>query len=69
MPDSFPNKAALVTGASRGIGRAAIAVTLAGAAVTVNYQTRESEAGERCAEIERLGRRGGRRPRRCVPGR
>ena len=49
---------ALVTGASRGIGRAvAIAFAREGADVAVNYRTRETEAREVCAEIRRMGRR------------
>ncbi|MGG2199609.1 MULTISPECIES: 3-oxoacyl-[acyl-carrier-protein] reductase [Paenibacillus] len=51
-------KVALVTGASRGIGRA-IAVTLAeaGADVVVNYAGSEAAAAETVALIEALGRR------------
>jgi 3-oxoacyl-[acyl-carrier protein] reductase len=51
-------KAALVTGASRGIGRA-IALTLAeaGADVLVNYHTSQSAAEQVAQEIERGGRR------------
>ncbi|MEK8132015.1 3-oxoacyl-[acyl-carrier-protein] reductase [Paenibacillus filicis] len=51
-------KVALVTGASRGIGRA-IAVTLAeaGADVVVNYAGSEGAAAETVAQIEALGRR------------
>jgi acetoacetyl-CoA reductase/3-oxoacyl-[acyl-carrier protein] reductase len=49
-------KTALVTGASRGIGRA-IAVELAreGAKVAVNYQSNEARAREVAAEIKCLG--------------
>ena len=54
----FMNKIALVTGASRGIGRA-VAVELAqrGAFVVVNYSKSESAAKEVLDEIGRLGGR------------
>jgi len=47
------NKCALVTGSSRGIGRAiALALADAGADVVVNYRTNETAAREVVAEIE-----------------
>jgi len=51
-------KVALVTGASRGLGRG-IAKVLAekGADVIVNYRSNEREAAEVCREIEGMGRR------------
>jgi 3-oxoacyl-[acyl-carrier protein] reductase len=49
---------ALVTGASRGIGRAvALALGKAGASVAVNYRERRSEADEVVAELRALGQR------------
>ncbi len=57
-PQRFVAKVALVTGASRGIGRAiALALAKAGADVAVNYCTHAEEARAVCSEIERLGRR------------
>jgi 3-oxoacyl-[acyl-carrier protein] reductase len=52
------NRVALVTGASRGIGRAiAVALARAGADVGVNYLKEEAAAEEVCAQIRSLGRR------------
>lgn len=49
---------ALVTGASRGIGRAcAIKLAEVGYDVAVNYNSNEAKAAEVVAEIEKLGRR------------
>jgi 3-oxoacyl-[acyl-carrier protein] reductase len=58
MSSELEGKVALVTGASRGIGRGiAVALAKAGADVAVNFVSRESEARKVCAEIQALGRR------------
>ena len=58
MLDDLGGKVALVTGASRGIGRAiAIALAKVGVDVAVNYKTHADEAHRVCSEIESVGRR------------
>ncbi|MBJ6363342.1 3-oxoacyl-[acyl-carrier-protein] reductase [Paenibacillus sp. GCM10012307] len=58
MFGDLTGKKALVTGASRGIGRAiAIALAEGGADVAVNYSGSEAAAAETAATIEALGRR------------
>ena len=55
---SLEGKVALVTGASRGIGRAAaIALAKIGAAVAVNYKMHAQEAEAVCREIQDMGGR------------
>jgi 3-oxoacyl-[acyl-carrier protein] reductase len=56
VPAPFANRVALVTGGSRGIGRAA-ALRLAqdGADVAISYVTREAEARQVVAAIEAMG--------------
>ena len=58
MPGALAGKVALVTGASRGIGRA-IALKLAsgGSDVAVNYYNSGAEAEALCSEIRGMGRR------------
>jgi 3-oxoacyl-[acyl-carrier protein] reductase len=56
--DDLTGRLALVTGASRGIGRAiALALAEAGADVVVNYLSRSREAQEVVSQITRLGKR------------
>jgi enoyl-[acyl-carrier protein] reductase III len=54
--EGFEGKIALITGASRGIGRA-LALSLAARGVTpiINYRRNEDAANDTVAEIERLG--------------
>ena len=56
--NTFSGKIALITGASRGIGRGcAVALAEAGADIAVNYRSREEAALETCSLIKSLGRR------------
>ena len=55
---NLAGRIALVTGGSRGIGRAiALALAEAGADIAVNYLSRENEARQLSAHVESLGRR------------
>ena len=55
---SFAGRVALITGASRGIGRAcAIELARRGADVAINFRSHPDEAEEAAAEIRALGRK------------
>jgi 3-oxoacyl-[acyl-carrier protein] reductase len=63
MSDAFANRVALVTGGSRGIGRAtALSLAREGADVAISYVSRSKEAERVVAEVVTLGRRA-----ICVP--
>jgi 3-oxoacyl-[acyl-carrier protein] reductase len=58
MADSFTGRVALVTGGSRGIGRAtALRLAREGADVAVSFATRRGDAESVVSEIKSLGRR------------
>jgi enoyl-[acyl-carrier protein] reductase III len=58
VPESLAHKTALVTGATRGIGRAiARKLATAGCDVVVNYYNSHEQAEALCAEIHGMGRR------------
>ncbi len=56
--EDLEGKIALVTGGSRGIGRAiCLALAEAGADIAVNYNERENEAKQVCSRVEDIGGR------------
>ena len=59
MTDDFEGRVAIVTGASRGIGKAlALRLAARGTSVVVNYKQNEELAREVVSEVERLGSTG-----------
>ncbi len=59
MSDEFQGRTALVTGGSRGIGRAiALRLAFEGANVAISYASRRDDAERTVAEIRAMGRRG-----------
>src|SRR5262245_66673328 len=58
MANEFSNRVALITGGSRGIGRAsALRLASEGADIAFSYATRAGDAEETAAAIRALGRR------------
>jgi 3-oxoacyl-[acyl-carrier protein] reductase len=63
MTMEFENRVALITGGSRGIGRAtALRLAREGADIAISYATRSDEAQEVVKSVQALGRRA-----RCAP--
>jgi 3-oxoacyl-[acyl-carrier protein] reductase len=58
LMESLTGKTALITGGSRGIGRAAaLALAAAGCSIAINYLRSEAEASDMVREIRKSGRR------------
>jgi 3-oxoacyl-[acyl-carrier protein] reductase len=59
MKRELSERVALITGASRGIGRAAaVALAAAGVKVVINFRTREAEAQKTLAQVQESGGQG-----------